>query len=128
VLDDQGRPLAFRHDRLPGLGFLLGEGDPWHTDDRAWGAGFAVTDRGAAQWATPDDRTVTATAASQRFRLLDGLELEVERRAGDRLRETYRWANTGGTPLRITSLAVSTPWRTCTRPRGWRRRRPSTPT
>ena len=35
----------------------------------------------------------------------------MERQAGDRLRETYRWANTGDNPLRITSLAVSTPWR-----------------
>lgn len=111
MLDDQGRPAAFRHDRLPGLGFLLGEGDTWHTADRAWGAGFVVTDRGAAQWSVPDDRTVTDHAATQRFQLLDGLVLQVERQAGDRLRETYRWANTGDGPLRITSLAVSTPWR-----------------
>jgi hypothetical protein len=111
VLDDQGRPVAFRHGRLPGLGFLLGEGDGWHTADRAWGAGFAVSDRGAAQWSVPDDHTVTETGATQRFRLLDGLDLQVERRAGDRLRESYRWTNTGDTPLEITSLAVSTPWR-----------------
>jgi hypothetical protein len=111
VLDDLGRPVAFRHDRLPGLGFLLGEGDTWHTADRAWGAGFAVTGRGAVQWSVPDDHTVAEAAATQRFRLLDGLALHVERRAGDRLRETYRWANTGDTPLEITSLAVSTPWR-----------------
>jgi hypothetical protein len=75
------------------------------------GAGFVVSDRGAAQWSVPDDHTVTDTAAIQRFQLLDGLALQVERRAGDRLRETYRWANTGDSPLRITSLAVSTPWR-----------------
>ena len=111
VLDDLGRPVAFRHDRLPGLGFLLGEGDTWHTADRAWGAGFAVTDRGAAQWSVPDGHTVTEAAATQRFQLLDGLALHVERRAGGRLREAYRWANTGDTPLEITSLAVSTPWR-----------------
>jgi hypothetical protein len=111
VLDDQGRPAAFRHDRLSGLGFLLGEGDGWHTADRAWGAGFAVTDRGAAQWSVPDEYTVTDAAATQRFQLLDGLALHVDRRAGDRLRETYRWANTGDSPLEITSLAVSTPWR-----------------
>jgi hypothetical protein len=35
VLDDQGRPVAFRHGRLPGLGFLLGESDSRHTADRA---------------------------------------------------------------------------------------------
>jgi hypothetical protein len=111
VVDDQGRPAGFLHGRLPGLGFLLGEGDSWHTADRAWGAGLAVTDRGAAQWAVPDDSTVTDAAATQRFHLLDSLALHVERRAGDRLRETYRWANTGHIPLQITSLAVSTPWR-----------------
>ena len=64
VLDDQGRPAAFRHDRLSGLGFLFGEGDGWHTADRAWGAGFAVTDRGAAQWSVPDEYTVTDAAAT----------------------------------------------------------------
>jgi hypothetical protein len=112
VLDDHGRPVAFRHGRLPRLGFLLAEGtDAWHTADRAWGAGFVVSDRGAAQWAVPDDAAVTDTAATQRFRLLDGLALDVHREAGDRLRETYRWSNRGDTPLRITSLALSTPWR-----------------
>ena len=70
-----------------------------------------VSDRGATQWSVPDDHTVTDTAAIQRFQLPDGLALQVERRAGDRLRETYRWANTGDSPLRITSLALSTPWR-----------------
>jgi hypothetical protein len=35
----------------------------------------------------------------------------VERRAGDRLRESYRWPNRGGSPLQIASLALSTPWR-----------------
>jgi hypothetical protein len=128
VLDDQGRPAAFRHDRLPGLGFLLGEGDTWHTADRAWGAGFVVTDRGAAQWSVPDDRIVTDTAATQRFQFLDGLALRVERRAGDRLRETYRCANTGDGPLRITSLAVSTPWRDVYAAEGSPTRPPSTPT
>jgi hypothetical protein len=112
VLDDHGRPVAFRHGRLPGLGFLLAEGtDTWHTADRDWGAGFVVSDRGAAQWAVPDDAAVTDAAATQRFQLLDGLALDVHRKAGDRLRETYRWANSGDTPLRITSLALSTPWR-----------------
>ena len=112
VLDDHGRPVAFRHGRLPRLGFLLAEGtDAWHTADRAWGAGFVVSDRGAAQWAVPDDAAVTDAAATQRFRLLDGLALDVHREVGDRLRETYRWSNRGDTPLRITSLALSTPWR-----------------
>jgi hypothetical protein len=112
VLDDHGRPAAFRHGRLPGLGFLLAEStDPWHTSDRAWGAGFVVSDRGAAQWAVPDGAVVGDAAATQRFHLLDGLALDVERRAGDRLRESYRWTNRGGSPLRITSLALSTPWR-----------------
>jgi hypothetical protein len=112
VLDDHGRPAAFRHGRLPGLGFLLAEStDPWHTPDRAWGAGFVVGDRGAAQWAVPDGAVVGDAAATQRFHLLDGLALDVERRAGDRLRESYRWTNRGGSPLRITSLTLSTPWR-----------------
>jgi hypothetical protein len=112
VLDDHGRPAAFRHGRLPGLGFLLAEStDPWHTPDRAWGAGFVVSDRGAAQWAVPDGAVVGDAAATQRFHLLDGLALDVERRAGERLRESYRWTNRGGSPLRITSLALSTPWR-----------------
>ena len=111
VLDDQGRPVAFGHDRLPGLRFLLGEGDTWHTADRAWGGRVRGHRPGGGPVVGPDDHTVTGAAATQRFRLLDGLDLHVEREAGDRLREAYRWANTGDTPLEITSLAVSTPWR-----------------
>ena len=42
MLDDQGRPVAFRHGRLTVLGFLRGEGETWHTADRAWGAGFVL--------------------------------------------------------------------------------------
>jgi hypothetical protein len=112
LLNDYGAPAAFLNERLPGITFLLSEStESWHTPDRSWGSGFVVTDKGAAQWAAPDETTISDDAANQRFRLNDLLSLRVERTGGDRFREAYRWNNTGNRPVQITSLAVSTPWR-----------------
>lgn len=112
VLNGNGGPVAFQHDRLPGLTFLLTEStDTWHTADRSWGSGFVITDRGAAQWAAPNETTIADQTATQRFELTDGLNLHVERSGGDHFRESYRWRNTGNAQVKITSLAVSTPWR-----------------
>ncbi len=111
-MNDDGGPAAFLHDRLPGLTFLLSEQtDSWHTADRRWGSGFIVTDQGAAQWAAPDETTIAANHASQAFGLTSGVNLRVERSGGDQFRESYRWTNIGEAPVKITSLAVSTPWR-----------------
>src|SRR5215203_174083 len=54
ALDDHGAPTAFAHDQLPTNGFLLSQAtDSWHTADRCWGAGFVITDHGAAHGPFP---------------------------------------------------------------------------
>ena len=119
ALDDHGAPTAYVHDRLPTNRFLLSQAtDSWHTADRCWGAGFVITDHGAAQWAVPDSSSVNPERAAQRFGLTDRLRLDVQRIAGDQLVETYRWTNTGDDQLQIGSLALSTPWRDVYEARG----------
>jgi hypothetical protein len=119
ALDDHGAPTAYVHDRLPTNRFLLSQAtDSWHTADRCWGAGFVITDHGAAQWAVPDSSSVNPERATQRFGLTDQLRLDVQRTAGDQLLETYRWTNTGDDELQIGSLALSTPWRDVYEARG----------
>jgi hypothetical protein len=112
AIDDHGTPTAYVHDQLPRIRFLLNQAtDSWHNADRAWGAGFVITDHGAAQWAAPQSSSVSAETATQRFALTERLSLEVQRTAGDQLVESYRWTNTSENDLKISSLAVSTPWR-----------------
>ncbi len=119
ALDDHGAPTAYVHDQLPTNRFLLSQAtDSWHTADRCWGAGFVITDHGAAQWAVPDSSSVNPERAAQRFGLTDRLRLDVQRIAGDQLVETYRWTNTGDDQLQIGSLALSTPWRDVYEARG----------
>ncbi|NEG78107.1 hypothetical protein GFD22_03815 [Bifidobacterium avesanii] len=102
----------FRGDRE----YLLDPGLPWHTASHYWGSGHAVTDLGAAQWATAGDWSFDVGAQTQKlwFDLTAaGLSLEVTRRIGavdGVLRERYVWRNVAGRPVRITGLGVQTPW------------------
>lgn len=103
-----------------GREYLLDPALPCHTASHYWGAGYAVTDLGAAQWATADEWSFDAGVQIQtlRFGLVPtGLSLAVERRIGGGdgdggvvMRERYVWRNVTDRPVRITALGVETPW------------------
>ena len=97
----------------PDVSVLLGEAErSWHHPPRRWGKGFLITDRGSARWhipkndGTPDPLNLTYDLARI------GLTLCVQRILTDvGLEERYILENTSSVPVRIGSLAVSTPFR-----------------
>lgn len=77
-----------------------------HDPSRHWGTGFVVTDRGSHRFAVPAERRGTDL-----LHRMDGLELRVVRRFGERWTESYELCNVSDEPVTVGSLAISTPWR-----------------
>lgn len=112
TLNDEAAPLRFHHPDAPAHPYLLQESsENWHTAENRWGAGFLISDRGAARWQHPAVVTGEPGRVVTRHEPLPGLTLEVTRTGGETLTETYRLTNTLDTELRISGLAVQTPFR-----------------
>lgn len=113
LLGADGAPTAFGHAQDPARLYLLDEeADVWHGPEHGWGAGFAITSRGAGRWQAPREIEWHTDGATAWHRPVDGVDLQVARRvAGERYLETYTWTNTGDEPIEVTGLALNTPIR-----------------
>lgn len=105
-----GCPVQFSHPAAPRRRYLLDGRDAVHGPDHRWGSGHIVTDRGAVRWQVPDQLRIDATTVSSRVTTPWQVGIEIERRGGAVLTETYRVRNEGSSPLRISSWGIQTPF------------------
>lgn len=105
-----GAPIQFIDPNAPERTFLLEAGIPWHSVEHAWGTGYVIADTFAGRWSTPDSMQTKTDAVTTQHQVASRLEIEVERRGGDTMRETYRFRNVGDQAMRITSLGIQTPF------------------
>ncbi|SDE35664.1 hypothetical protein [Auraticoccus monumenti] len=75
-----------------------------------WGKGFAVLDARGWRFDHPSSVEWRDDGVDVVHHLGQAV-LRSSRRFGERARETYELTNEGGMPLRVGSLAISTPWR-----------------
>jgi len=114
LVSAEGAVVAVRHpDGVRPM--LLEEGGDgveaaMHDPTRRWGTGFVITDRGSARFDVPAEREWVDGGVDLLYRL-GPLELAVSRRIGDSWTETYVLRNASTEPVRLGSVAVSTPWR-----------------
>ncbi len=107
-----GMPRSFSHPVAPQRRYVLDEAtEAWHTGEHRWGSGFIITDRGTSRWNVPTELRLAPGRLHARHRLLDGLDLVVERVAGTMLRESYRLVNTTSGPISILSMGITVPVR-----------------
>lgn len=111
-LDAQtGAPTAFVCHDCVDRDYLLPLSVPWHSQTYEWGNGSIVTDQGSVDWEMPSRIQWTDNGQTLDFDLPStGLKLEVCRRGGRRLTETYTWVNETDRPVKIRSLQISTPF------------------
>jgi hypothetical protein len=112
-LHDDGTTARFSHPDVPGHGYLVSEErDRWHTAEHRWGTGFVITDPGSGRWRQPAPMSSDTEGVALRYEPVPGvLVLDVSRRGGDVLTETYRWTNVSGEALTVTSIGLTAPIR-----------------
>jgi hypothetical protein len=89
---------------------VLLEDSAVHDTLHAWGKGFVISDRGAFRFDAPAFTRWRSSGIDLMYQFGD-LELRVGRRFGEQWTETYELRNTGGTPVGLGSVAISTPYR-----------------
>ncbi|MFV0428517.1 MAG: hypothetical protein ACK5KO_03675 [Arachnia sp.] len=113
LLASDGTPLQVSAAASPAVRYLL---DPltegWHTSEHRWGSGFLVTSAGSGRWNRPvlQERPGPRTWRCV-HRPVPGLEVEVQREALERFRETIRIRNTSTATVEISTLGMSVPVR-----------------
>ncbi|KAI9149026.1 hypothetical protein HJFPF1_11071 [Paramyrothecium foliicola] len=75
-----------------------------------WGSGHVVTDRGSGRWNAHSPMTRNGDNNAATFAPTNQLSLEVVRKFGALLEETYTFVNRSDQPLTITSLGIQTPF------------------
>jgi hypothetical protein len=93
LLEDEAAPEAAMHDR-----------------SRRWGKGFVIADGRGRRFDEPASLT-WADDGVDLVHDLGSLALRVSRRVGDAWVEMHRLRNVSSAPVRVGSIAVSTPWR-----------------
>ncbi|WP_324013793.1 hypothetical protein [Microbacterium sp. JZ37] len=106
---ETGSPLQFVDDTAPERTYLLDGRTPWHSLEHAWGSGHVVADTFAGRWNAPHELEMDGDVVRAAYKV-GPLVVDVERRGGDLLQETYRFRNTSDSTIRITGLAVQTPF------------------
>ncbi|WP_337060644.1 hypothetical protein [Kineococcus sp. G2] len=106
-----GAVTRFHDPRTPQRVYLLDSAlHPWHSLEHAWGSGHLQTSTGSARWNTPTRTAALDDGVHLRFDTPLGLSLEVERRGGERLRETYVLRNTTTEPVTVTGVGIQVPF------------------
>ncbi len=105
-----GAPVQFTDDRAPERTFLLDDDVAWHSVEHAWGSGHIVADTFAGRWNAPSAISADDVRVATEHTVADRVRVRVERAGGHTLRETYRFRNVSPDAIRITSLAVQTPF------------------
>ena len=106
---ETGSPLQFVDDTAPERTYLLDGRTPWHSLEHAWGSGHVVADTFAGRWNAPHELEMDGDVVRAAYKV-GPLVVDVERRGGNLLQETYRFRNTSDSTIRITGLAVQTPF------------------
>lgn len=81
-----------------------------HDGGRRWGKGFVISDLGSHRWDAPARLDWLPDGVEVGYDL-GPLRLRVTRRISDPWSEDHVLVNASSRPLRVGSLAVSTPWR-----------------